>query len=115
MRVLGVSWFLNSGICGFSILRAYSGTRDPGTTAPLFRVRRGLAAASRVGGAVVPDCAPPGSVEGLSLPLEWSTVVAVWVIGPVPQGNGKCGLRVPQRFVVPLGSRVGPQVVLTSG
>ena len=112
---LGVSGSLDSGVWGSPILRAYSGTRDWGTTAFLFWVMRGLAAAPDVGGAVVPACAAPGSVGGLSLPLAVSTVAAVRVINPVPRGKGKCGLRVSRRFVVPLGLRVVHRGVLTSG
>ena len=115
MRALGVSWYLDSGVLGSLILRAYLVIRVRGTIAPLFRMRRGLAAAPDVGGAVVPDCAVPGSVGGLSLPLAGSTWVAVWVIDNVPLGKGKCGLRVSRRSVVPLVFRVLPRGVLTSG
>ena len=97
---LGVSGSLDSCVWGSLIIREYSKTRDRGTTAPPFRVRRGLAGVSDMCGTVVPGYAALGSSKGRGTPLAGRTGVAVWVLDPAPLGRDKCGLRVPRRFVV---------------
>ena len=65
--------------------------------------------------AVVPGCAAPGSSGGRHLRLAVNVEIAVWVIVLEQRESGRHFRRAPLTLGVPLVSRGGPQVVLTSG
>ena len=65
--------------------------------------------------AVVPGCAAPGLSGGLGPRLAVNVEVEVGVIVPGPCVTCRCFLRAPLTLVVPLVSKGGPRVVLTSG
>ena len=63
----------------------------------------------------VPDFAALGSFGDQCPRPAVNVGVGVWVIVTGPWETGRCVLRAPLTLVVPLVSRGGPRVVLTSG
>ena len=114
-RARGFLGSLDSGVWDFSILREYLLRLDWGTTAILFRVKRGLVVSHDTGVTVGLDCAMLGSAGDRDPPLARCAGVVVWASGLVSLVRDGCGFRVPLRFVALLVWRVGPRGVFTSG
>ena len=79
---LSVSGSLYSGVWGSPILREFSEIRYLGTTALLFRAKRGLLGPPCTVAAVVPGCAAPGSSGGLGPRLAVNVEVVAGVNVP---------------------------------
>ena len=81
------SGFRSSEVWDFTILSDPLGKRGWGTTAPLFRTRRGTEGSAGTVVAVVPDCAAPGSIGGRGLQLAVN--VGVCGVGDRPCAVGE--------------------------
>ena len=109
------SGFRNSRVWDSPILSGLSWVRGRGTTALPFRVKLGLEGSSGTVVAAVPGFAALGSSGGQPRRLPVNVEVGVEVIVPGSWETGRCFLRAPLTLEVPLVSRGGPRVVLTSG